>query len=170
MPDEIIYELTANNMLDNPAALPDIIMTRYEANKKEGFVGISTEGDVRILQRFYQDVLVKTLEPTGAIVAVNWEKSCKFDISISDSQSFRHRKCFNGQEIQMVFNNTSIDISILNFTTEDGEVIKWLGGETPYINAGSNAIITFYKSNEIIYAEIKRDYQEADASDSDSGS
>lgn len=171
MPEEIIYELTGVETLGGQNALPNIIVTRYEANKKEGFVGINTLGEVNILMRFYHAIIVNTIEPSGAIVAVNWERGCKFDVTISDSQSFKHRKCFNGQEVVIVFNNIhDTDIAILNFTTEDGEIIKWLGGETPTVNPLSNAIITFYKSNKIIYAEIKRDYSEADSSDSDSGS
>lgn len=167
MPEEIIYELTGGAVSAGETAQPNIIVTRNEAGMKEGYVGIDTNGAVNIKMRLYQDVIVETLEPGGgAPVAVNWARSNKYDVTISDLQSFILRNCFNGQEITIVFNNTDTDIALLFFTAEDGEIIKWLGGDTPYVNPESNAIITFYKSNEIIYAEIKRDYMASSDSDS----
>lgn len=167
MPEEIIYELTGGAVLSGETAQPNIIVTRNEAGMKEGYVGIDTDGGVRIKMRLYQDVIVETIDSgSGLPVAVNWALGNKYDVTISDLQSFILRSCFNGQEVTMVFNNTDTDIALLFFTAEDGEVIKWLGGDMPYVNPESNAIITFYKSNEIIYAEIKRDYVDSVGSDS----
>lgn len=165
----LIYELTDENMMENPnGVLPNIIVSRYEANKKLGHVGIDENGSVYILQRLYHRIVTATLTPSDATVAVSWERANKFDLSISANAYFQLRNCYEGQEVTMVFNNTDIDVAILGFSTQDNEPIKWLNGDTPYVNAQSNAIITFYKSNGIIYAEIKRDY--IGSSDSDGGS
>lgn len=165
MPAEYLYELTNEKMMDG-ISQPNIVVTRYEANKKEGFVGINTLGEVVIIHRFYHEVIVAEVPKGATNIAVNWERGCKFDVTIDGNAYFVHRKCFNGQEVVMVFNNIDTDAAMLGFETEDGEPIKWIDGVQPYVEAKCNAIVKFYKSNEIIYAEFKGCY----IGTSDSGS
>lgn len=69
-----------------------------------------------------------------------------------------------GQEIVCIFNILDVPHCLLVVSAD--ETIKWLNNEIPTID--TNAKITFYKSNNIIYAEIKKEY--IGGSGSDSGS
>lgn len=69
-----------------------------------------------------------------------------------------------GQEITCIFNILDVPHCLLIVSAI--EIIKWLNNEVPTID--TNAKITFYKSNNIIYAEIKKEY--IGSSGSDSGS
>lgn len=150
----IINELVNSNMMDSPNALPNIILSRYEANKKEGFVGIDTEGIVEILRAFHHYVITNDLD--GIEYILNWKNGNNYDVTIHDNIFFTMINCLDGQQITMIFNNEHVDTSFLGFDAD--EPIKWLNGDMPYVEGGSNAKVILYKSNGIIYAEIQRNY------------
>lgn len=156
--------------LINHFALPNIIVTRYEANKKTGFVGIDENGTVNLLNAVKNKITSLTIEGGGGMIGsytIDGYNGNNYDIIVPPGMSYLDFINFQeGQEVVCIVNNSDPLGGPALLVISASEVIKWLNNDLPSLD--TNAKIIFYKSNNIIYAEIKKPYVGGAGSDSGS--
>ena len=139
-------------------SFPNIIVSRYEGDKKGGFVGINDNGTTPFLNRvIYADILrVENLDRLViAEYTINGFKGSKYDFKIYEGITYLDFINFSeGQEIYVIAKNSSFVLGL--FVVSGVEQIKWLNNDLPSVI--TNAKLSFYKSDGIIYAEIKKPY------------
>lgn len=145
-------------------ALPNIIVTRNEAGKAGGYISLSENLGAYVPGQLSKRVIVEDLKDEVEDYTINGVNGNCYDLTLYRNSYFNLINIAEGQELIIICNvaETNPDdgtppISLpvfLNFTAS--ERIKWLDAEAPYVD--TNCKITFYKSNNIIYAEIKRPY------------
>lgn len=145
-------------------ALPNIIVTRNEANKKSGYVGIDVNGTVEIIWAFKKRIttvdIVPVMDEFGMLVQsyrIDGHAGNNYDFIVYPGLTtyFELENIEEGQEIKCVVRNGDefSGPALLNFCNCDG-IIKWFNNDLPDVS--SNAIILFYRSNNIIYAKIEK--------------
>lgn len=146
-------------------ALKNIIVTRNEADTKTGYVGIDVNGTVQFLNALKQKITTLEISDRDNYYQLNGYNGNKYDISVHEGFAYVDFINFaEGQEITCIVNNLDEGPCLFIFGAD--EVIKWLDNALPQVE--TNAMITFYKSNNIIYAEIKKPYIGGGGSDSGS--
>jgi hypothetical protein len=152
-------------------SLKNIIVTRNEANKKTGHVGIDENGTVNLLNALKQKITEVdiTLRDDGfgfltQAYTIDGYNGNKYDFIIYAGISYIDIiNIAKGQEIVCICNNADPTPALL--VVSSTKVIKWLNNAVPQIE--TNAKIIFYRSKNIIYAEILKPYIGGGGSDSD---
>lgn len=143
--------------------LPDIKVTRYEANKKTGHVGIDVNGTVEIIWALKKRITTVDIQPEmddfGTLMQsyrIDGHTGNNYDLTVHSALTtyIDFTNFEEGQEIKAVVTNAEpIDPALLVFCG-CGSPIKWFNNDLPEVD--TNAILTFYKSNNIIYAKIEK--------------
>lgn len=144
--------------------IPDIKVSRYEANKKTGHVGIDENGTVEIIWAFKKRIItvdiVAVEDEFGLLVqayTIDGHAGNNYDFIVYPGLTtyIELENIEEGQDLKIVVRNGD-ELSgpaLLSFSACP-EGIKWFNNELPEIS--TNAIITLYKSNNIIYAKIEK--------------
>lgn len=154
-------------------SLPNIIVTRNEANKKDGYVGIEKEkGTVSLLNALKQKITKAdvTLRDDGfgfltQEYTIDGYNGNKYDLIVYAGITYIDIiNMAEGQDFVCFVNNADPTPALLVVSAT--KTIKWLNNDVPQIE--TNAKILFYRSNNIIYAELWKPYIGGGGSDSGS--
>lgn len=145
-------------------SLPNIIVNRYEAQKKTGYAGLDENGTLEIIWALKNRIttvdIVAVADDFGTLMqsyTIDAHAGNNYDFTVYPSLTtyIDFTNFEEGQEITCIAKNGLIGADAL-LVFNASEVIKWLNNDLPEIR--TNAKITFYKSEGIIYAEIKKPY------------